>query len=56
MMQLRVWLTRLIGTFGRRRCDRELASELDGHLQCHRRLAAASRASRIDPAEALRES
>ena len=35
MMQLRVWLTRLIGTFGGRRCDRELASELDGHLQCH---------------------
>ena len=35
MRQLRALLLRLLGLFGSARTDRDLASELDGHLQLH---------------------
>jgi macrolide transport system ATP-binding/permease protein len=30
---MRIWLLRVLGLFGKRRHDRELASEIDGHLE-----------------------
>ncbi|MGH9715233.1 MAG: ADOP family duplicated permease [Candidatus Acidiferrales bacterium] len=35
MRPLRAWLLRLCGLFGKRRRDRELADELESHLQMH---------------------
>jgi putative ABC transport system permease protein len=35
MRPLRAWLMRVGGTFGKRRRDRELAAELESHLQMH---------------------
>jgi hypothetical protein len=32
---LRAWTMRLLGVFGSRRAERELAAELDSHLQLH---------------------
>ena len=35
MRALRAWFRRLGGIFGKQRRERELAEELDGHLQMH---------------------
>ncbi|MGC0774580.1 MAG: ABC transporter permease [Candidatus Acidiferrum sp.] len=35
MRQLRAWLMRLVGLFGKDRRDRELSAELESHLQMH---------------------
>ena len=52
MRSLRAGLTRLAGLFGGRRHDRELAEEIDGHLQAH--MADNLRAG-MTPDEARRE-
>ena len=35
MRQLRAWCLRMVGMFGRRRREQELAEELESHLQFH---------------------
>ena len=35
MSTMRAWFSRLAGMFGKERCDRELADEMESHLQMH---------------------
>src|SRR5439155_12543678 len=52
MGRLRAWLVRLTGLFNKRRRERELAEELESHLQMH--IADNLRAG-MSPAEARRQ-
>src|SRR6266568_1563907 len=52
MRRLRAWLVRLAGLFNKRRRERELAEELESHLQMH---IADNLSAGITPAEARRQ-